>query len=308
MRVWAWVVAVLCSASIVFVAVHEYGARSEDDWLVVFSAWSRREGPPPDQASEHHEQKSAAEDHSADGEPKKVDLAKPVGQRLAIIWERTWDDPVAFYTFVLSIFTLLLAIISALQMRFLIRADRTARIAADAAKRSADAARDAADAAKKSAEIIPVTERPFVFVLSTGSDFRPSFFVGAKPTIELVFHNYGRTPANLHHLFIGFRALDHLPSEADTAVYVGDSDSKFEMEVIIGADASWNAPRTPCHEKFDQDTALAVTAGRLNFYFWGSFVYRDIFGRNHATYFCRQYDVSRREWFPVGGMERNRGE
>ncbi len=35
-----------------------------------------------------------------------------MGENIAAIWERTWDDPIAFYTFVLSIFTAWLAIVT----------------------------------------------------------------------------------------------------------------------------------------------------------------------------------------------------
>jgi hypothetical protein len=67
----------------------------------------------------------------------KQQPTKTICQSLSIIWDRTLEDPVAFYTFVLSIFTALLAIVSATQIYFLTRADKTARITAEAAKKSA---------------------------------------------------------------------------------------------------------------------------------------------------------------------------
>jgi hypothetical protein len=70
----------------------------------------------------------------------KQQPTKTIWQRLFIIWDRTWDDPVAFYTFVLGIFTALLAIVSGTQIYFLTRADKTARITAEAAKKSAEIA------------------------------------------------------------------------------------------------------------------------------------------------------------------------
>ena len=72
--------------------------------------------------------------------PARMSQPNPSGRELAIIWDRTWSDPVAFYTFVLSIFTGLLAIIALIQIGFLIRSNKTARITAEAAKQSADAA------------------------------------------------------------------------------------------------------------------------------------------------------------------------
>lgn len=55
------------------------------------------------------------------------------------LWDRTTNDPIALYTFLLAIFTLALASASVWQGYFLIRADRTAKTAADAALRSAKA-------------------------------------------------------------------------------------------------------------------------------------------------------------------------
>src|SRR4051812_16082902 len=34
--------------------------------------------------------------------PEQHKVAKTFGERLAIIWDRTWEDPVAFFTFVLA--------------------------------------------------------------------------------------------------------------------------------------------------------------------------------------------------------------
>jgi hypothetical protein len=50
------------------------------------------------------------------------------------------EDRIADYTWWLSAFTLALVVVSAVQIRFLIRADKTARIAAEAAVKSASAA------------------------------------------------------------------------------------------------------------------------------------------------------------------------
>ena len=50
------------------------------------------------------------------------------------------DEKIAFYTEVLAVFTGILALVSSVQICFLYLADKTARIAANAAKLSADAA------------------------------------------------------------------------------------------------------------------------------------------------------------------------
>jgi len=53
------------------------------------------------------------------------------------VWQRTTGDPVAFFTFVLAVFTAILSIVSIAQGYFLFRADNTARKAAEAASLTA---------------------------------------------------------------------------------------------------------------------------------------------------------------------------
>jgi hypothetical protein len=55
-------------------------------------------------------------------------------------WQRTTDDPVATFTAALTLFTAVLAGASSAQFYFLIKADKTTRIAADAATKAANAA------------------------------------------------------------------------------------------------------------------------------------------------------------------------
>lgn len=64
-------------------------------------------------------------------------------------WDWTTHDPVSFYTFTLAVFTGVLGCVSIIQIRFLTRADGTARIAADAAKKSADVAERALVAGRR---------------------------------------------------------------------------------------------------------------------------------------------------------------
>jgi hypothetical protein len=57
-------------------------------------------------------------------------------------WTKTTTDPVAAYTGVLAVFTLALVCVSAIQIYFLIRSDKTARITAEAALASNNQTRD----------------------------------------------------------------------------------------------------------------------------------------------------------------------
>jgi len=114
-------------------------------------------------------------------------------------WVKTVDDPVAFFTFVLSIFTAVLAGVSITQIIFLIRADRTASITAGAAKDSADAA---VAQAKISERALTQLERPYVFVFGAGNvrsdEDTGEFF------IEYTVANYGKMPAIIEGAWIDF--------------------------------------------------------------------------------------------------------
>jgi hypothetical protein len=80
------------------------------------------------------------------------------------LWSRTLSDPTAFFTAVLCVFTGVLAVASLWQGRLIIRADQTARIAADAANETASALatqnthiRESIAEAKRSALAMEVT-------------------------------------------------------------------------------------------------------------------------------------------------------
>jgi hypothetical protein len=79
---------------------------------------------------------------------------------LKLFWDWTTHDAVSFYTFVLAIFTGVVGVVAIVQIGFLIRADKTTRITAEAARRSANA--------------IQITERPYIFIWG---------IVGTAPTI-----------------------------------------------------------------------------------------------------------------------------
>src|SRR6202035_4014094 len=89
----------------------------------------------PTNQPSHTEQADCAPNGACD----KERAPKSLWERVTIIWDRTFDDPVAFYTLVLGIFTALLVAVAGIQIRYLIRTDKTARISAEAAKKSDDA-------------------------------------------------------------------------------------------------------------------------------------------------------------------------
>jgi hypothetical protein len=115
-------------------------------------------------------------------------------------WERTTSDPVAFFTFTLTVVTLALGAISVRQFHYLKRSDATARIAAEAARNSADALISA--------------ERAHLFVAVDGNtigeivskygmwDKSESMFSDdvETPSVAYSFRNFGKTHAIIKEL------------------------------------------------------------------------------------------------------------
>jgi hypothetical protein len=218
-------------------------------------------------------------------------FSSPVQQSSSKETRESNDDRIAKYTLWLAILTGGLVAVSAIQGFFLLRSDKTARIAAEAAKRSAD--------------VIPAIERPYLFIkemaanVPIGQYAPPSQHVPRYPTVDASFFNYGRTPANIAEAAIFVRILDHIPTDADTINVLADEDSKSAVEVIIGPDRDWSFPTARCIEPITE-----FASGKA-LYCWGYIKYRDIFGNIHPTNFCRQY-AGKDGLVPVGGFERNK--
>ena len=194
------------------------------------------------------------------------------------------EDRIADYTGWLAAFTPALAGVSSIQIYFLIRADKTARITAEAAK--------------VSAEMVTNIERAFVFI--EGSEIT---FGYKHPSVQITFRNYGRTPAKVARLSFFVRILDHSPTDKDIPP---QGNPGAEAEVIIGAEKVWISPAVKCSDEVESALILQLMAGH-SLYYWGLFEYRDIFGNIRPTYFCRRYSAFDGEFVPVGGFDRNKG-
>jgi hypothetical protein len=95
-------------------------------------------------------------------------------------WERTTSDPLDLYTLLLAVFTAALVGVSAIQITFLLRADKTARMSAEAARDGVKVARDEFN----------VTHRPKLRVRR----IKPSP-AGAPVRVQYVVVNAGETTA-----------------------------------------------------------------------------------------------------------------
>jgi hypothetical protein len=122
--------------------------------------------------------------------------------------ERCTNYRIANYTWALASFTGLLAVVSIIQIGFLLRADRTTRISADAAKAAANA--------------LPVVERAYVYPIIASTDGIDNYIEKAVlsvpisdpgntniPLKEMLYitftiKNFGKTPAILRSAYAGF--------------------------------------------------------------------------------------------------------
>ncbi|MDE2364238.1 MAG: hypothetical protein KGM42_16305 [Hyphomicrobiales bacterium] len=206
-------------------------------------------------------------------------------------WEKTSSDPVATFTAALAILTAGLVIVSAVQIRFLIRADNTAR--------------DAARAASDSAKAMTASEGAYIVsdVPSRSRIDKPVYFqyipaadVNAAPILDdtyicvvMTFLNYGKTPATI----IGFRAGLEIDMAApfDSEFF----DKATVNDFMIDPDVMrQNEPVStiPIGRKVESATELdrQLRAARQNLWLAGYIRYEDVFGKQRTTDFLWRYD------------------
>jgi hypothetical protein len=173
------------------------------------------------------------------------------------------DETIALYTEVLAWFTGILAFVSALQITFLIRADRTARTSADAARLAAEA--------------LPKIERAYVFaevilkmIVNGGSLFE----------IDICFRNHGKTPALISRI----RCYPVLSTEPPRRLsdFPG-STNRLPQGLVIKADGVYweNIPK-----QLTTEETVKVHAQTETLFCVGEIEYLDILGKQHVTGFC----------------------
>jgi hypothetical protein len=198
----------------------------------------------------------------------------------------TTDERIADYTWWLAVLTAALVTVSAGQGFFLLRADRTARIAANAADLSARAA--------------VAIELPIIRVVPEDFGYG-SFQDGSNLRIEncslgsLAFMNLGRTKAFPIEVRCGWTVGDRLP---DVPVYT--FTKSFPTNLIFEP-----GPNTTEHlhiSEFELEFAPGVPEkARINavgLWFYCSVAYLDFMQNRHEVGFCwRRWDVTTSAWF-----------
>ena len=117
------------------------------------------------------------------------------------LWGWVTKDAITFFTVILSLFTGVLGATAIAQIKYLRRADETARTSADAAKRAADAASQQASA---SIEI----ELPILMIVGI-----ETLDGSTTKLVRIKIKNYGRTPAIITADCLQTRIAKALPIE-----------------------------------------------------------------------------------------------
>jgi hypothetical protein len=232
----------------------------------------------------------------------------PQNRPASVTSPQTAEDRIADYTWWLGAFTLLLAVVSSVQIFFLIRADKTARTSADAAK-------TAAKAAQASAEALPNIERAYLFMRLSdyvctattqyfdGTTGNPNPVHAGNFYARYFFGNHGKTPAVLHEIRVGTK----LSTEPlDPTEWAGCPNILVVERVVAGSDGETPVfdIREPASGYVSLEDGDVIAAGGLFIYFYGCATYSDVFGETHETQFCFRYDrTGLSQW---GGREHNR--
>jgi hypothetical protein len=197
------------------------------------------------------------------------------------LWMPT--DSVGLYTLVLAAFTAVLAIVSIFQGVLLLRADKTTRIAANAAMQSADAA----FAAERARFFIVIEQHNLTNIIE---HVERSGMLGGGENLWIRYHfqNYGKTPGIIKALSLNSIIAAEPADSPSHPVIVKDF-----LEYMIGTNSPTKqdsfGPITP--PNLSQVQAIGRNSER--FWFYGRLYYGDVFGNHqvHKFYF-RSHRVS----------------
>jgi hypothetical protein len=184
-------------------------------------------------------------------------------------------DSVGLYTLVLCVFTGILAIVSIFQGVMLLRSDKTARIAAEAAKKSADAV--------VSAEL-PILILHFANLTAPGISIiaahtpLPAEF---RPTIS--FENYGRGPAQIVAGCLEW-CVASSPSELPLPPRYQNIFPYTANAVVI--EKGRISLDVPCQINLNSNQLLALNTSRQFLWVFGYIAYKDFLDGPHEARFC----------------------
>ena len=224
----------------------------------------------------HQNAQGKAEEHNGEGD--------------ASLWIKTEKDPLAVYTLLLVIFTAVLAGVSGFQIYFLSRADKTARISADAAKTSADAATAAVkSAAQTDPAVLTVVIVSHTFGEATYRIIPPTNNgVSVTPISDILYviRNYGNTAAVIRKVSNVIEMKTSAPSSASLKPYL------YPITEYTIAPGGSLADRLRCglSRPLMHEEATSIRSGTTWLWFCGQIIFDDIFGVTWQHTFVWQYD------------------
>jgi hypothetical protein len=195
--------------------------------------------------------------------------------------EEKADDKVARYTLYLAVLTGGLVVVSAWQGIFLLRADRTARMSAEAAQ----------------AQAINFTklERPYIYIFDAKGLLLDDEREDPYHYLTYTVANYGKTPATIDGVFVGI-SVGSLPGELHqrfgwhellvSPILTSDQKREKLMAIIpelipIGEYADEDVAPTPIPELPDGE----------EFFFQVLIKYHGPFSSRHETSVCWRWDM-----------------
>jgi hypothetical protein len=221
----------------------------------------------PLQEQQNYTADSKAEHASTENSEKSQSLWIPI-------------DSVGLYTLVLAVFTGLLVFVSGLQGYFLLRADKTARIAANAAKASADAA----IATERARLYLVETHSNFLYIINVVSAYSgpvEGATISTIPAIKVRFKNYGKSPGTLQAICCELKfspnPFDFIcsPRNNISEAIIEPGDSTDEITCII--------------DPLTVQEANEIKNGIAYLWLYGRAYYKDIFEQPQVHRFYRRF-------------------
>ncbi len=224
--------------------------------------------PPPITEDQYAAAQKAAKDAACQYSP------------LRCFWNWTTHDPVAFYTFVLAIFTCVLGV-------------STIGLWIQTGK--------AANAAQAAAEHIPRVERARLYVVMESENVSTSLSLAASEFekkrdrkdwtlvsfgIGYSFRNYGKTPAFIHEIGHQVIVADEEPRIISYRLQV-----PLPVDFVLGPDRTTTRIGDVAVPKIRASDALAIRDMKATFWFCGYVVFDDAFGNRFEQQFKWHYSA-----------------
>jgi hypothetical protein len=205
-----------------------------------------------------------------------------IGSAPASDHEEKADDKVARYTLYLAILTGGLVAVSAFQGYFLLRADKTARMSADAAQ----------------AQTINFTklERPYIYIFNPQGLFFDEEREDPFHYLKYAVANYGKTPATIDAIFTGINAG---PSPGELSQWTGWH--QLLVSPILTPNQTYDGLEVAISESIrigeyaDEDTTptdVPELADGEEFFFQVRIKYHGPFSSHHETAACWRWHMS----------------